>query len=114
MKSISDAGVEIHPAVDGAVRRLAEATKAEAIVLFGSRARGDARPESDWDLCIVLPDDIEPGKFNPGSLWSLCLAGDEAVQVYPIRRSVFEEKRHERNSVSHDVYQDGVILYGNI
>jgi predicted nucleotidyltransferase len=27
----------------------------EAILLFGSRARGDARPGSDWDLCVSAP-----------------------------------------------------------
>ena len=27
------------------------------LVLFGSRARGDARPDSDWDLLIVLNKD---------------------------------------------------------
>ena len=26
------------------------------IVLFGSRARGDHKPHSDWDFLIVLPD----------------------------------------------------------
>lgn len=25
------------------------------IVLFGSRARGDARPNSDWDILILIP-----------------------------------------------------------
>ena len=29
-----------------------------AIWLFGSRARGTARPESDWDLLVVLPDSV--------------------------------------------------------
>lgn len=26
--------------------------------LFGSRARGDDRRDSDYDLCILLPDDM--------------------------------------------------------
>ena len=26
----------------------------EKMILFGSQARGDARPDSDWDLLVVL------------------------------------------------------------
>ena len=29
------------------------------IVLFGSRARGNARPESDWDLIVVCKDRVD-------------------------------------------------------
>jgi uncharacterized protein len=28
----------------------------ERIILFGSRARGDARLDSDWDVAVVLRD----------------------------------------------------------
>jgi predicted nucleotidyltransferase len=28
----------------------------QKILLFGSRARGDARPDSDFDILIVVPD----------------------------------------------------------
>ncbi len=35
------------------VRRLVEAVDPDVIVLFGSRARGDSRPDSDLDLLIV-------------------------------------------------------------
>lgn len=28
----------------------------ERIYLFGSRARGDAKPDSDWDVLVVLTD----------------------------------------------------------
>lgn len=35
------------------VRRLVEAVDPDRIVLFGSRARGDARPDSDIDLLII-------------------------------------------------------------
>ena len=35
------------------VRRLVQALDPDRIVLFGSRARGEASPESDIDLLIV-------------------------------------------------------------
>lgn len=41
------------------VRRLVEAIDPDCIILFGSRARGDARPDSDVDL-LVIKDSNEP------------------------------------------------------
>jgi predicted nucleotidyltransferase len=32
--------------------------RVEKIILFGSRARGEARAESDWDFLVVLNDDL--------------------------------------------------------
>ena len=28
------------------------------IILYGSRARGDAEPDSDWDLLVLLDGDV--------------------------------------------------------
>jgi uncharacterized protein len=39
--------------------RVRELEPGARIWAFGSRARGDAHPESDLDLCIVLPDPTE-------------------------------------------------------
>lgn len=56
--------------------RLIEAikTKAEEILpkgsrvsLYGSRARGDARPDSDWDLHILIPGEEK----LPLKIWDL-------------------------------------------
>jgi predicted nucleotidyltransferase len=35
------------------VRTIAQAADVEQVILFGSRARGDARPDSDVDLLVV-------------------------------------------------------------
>jgi len=46
---------ELNRALDRMVRRLVRRFKPEQIILFGSQARGDAGPDSDIDLLIVLP-----------------------------------------------------------
>jgi predicted nucleotidyltransferase len=48
------------PALAEAVRRLVEAYQPECVYLFGSVARGDAGPDSDYDLLVVVPDDAPP------------------------------------------------------
>ncbi|MGQ9688336.1 MAG: nucleotidyltransferase domain-containing protein [Desulfobaccales bacterium] len=42
------------------VRRLREAFQPERIYLFGSKARGESGPDSDYDLLIVVPDEASP------------------------------------------------------
>jgi predicted nucleotidyltransferase len=39
-------------------RRIAEAIRAERVILFGSHARGEAREDSDVDLLIVAPSSL--------------------------------------------------------
>ena len=39
--------------LDEIVRRIVAAIDPDKIILFGSRARGDARPDSDYDLLVV-------------------------------------------------------------
>ncbi|MGH7054757.1 MAG: nucleotidyltransferase family protein [Stellaceae bacterium] len=36
-------------------------SRIERVMLFGSRARGDARPDSDYDIAVFIKD--------PGELW---------------------------------------------
>ena len=37
------------------VTRIRTVSRPERIILFGSRARGTDRPESDYDLLVILP-----------------------------------------------------------
>lgn len=93
---------------------LARHTGAEAVVLFGSRARGDASRSSDWDLCVILPDDVLPGRYNAVDLWREVSEFDLPVQIYPIRRSVFISRASDVNSVSHDILRDGQSIVGSL
>jgi uncharacterized protein len=46
---------QYHPDLEVAVRRLVDFFQPERIYLFGSRARGDAREDSDYDVLVVVP-----------------------------------------------------------
>ncbi len=68
-------------------KRLIEALKDKAaeilpkgsrLVLYGSRARGDARPDSDWDLHVLIPGPEKlPLKENDKYAWPLEQVGWE-------------------------------------
>jgi len=55
------------------VRRIVQAAQPDKIILFGSRARGDARPDSDIDI-LVIKKSAEPGYRHDAALY-LALAG---------------------------------------
>jgi predicted nucleotidyltransferase len=48
------------PTLAEIVRRLVAAYQPERIYLFGSVARGEAGPDSDYDLLVIVPDDAAP------------------------------------------------------
>jgi predicted nucleotidyltransferase len=56
-----DAGLnDLDSARAATLRRIVTALRAwnpERIILFGSHARGDAGPDSDLDILVVLPDE---------------------------------------------------------
>jgi predicted nucleotidyltransferase len=39
------------------VRRIVDTVQPEKVILFGSQARGDARPNSDFDLLVIKQSD---------------------------------------------------------
>ena len=53
------------PAIDDVVQRIAAQFHPQKIILFGSYARGNPRPESDVDLLVVMKT---PGKGKRMSL----------------------------------------------
>jgi predicted nucleotidyltransferase len=53
------------------VRRILAVGAPYKIVLFGSRARGEARADSDLDLLIIEASDLRRYKRSPRYLWAL-------------------------------------------
>jgi uncharacterized protein len=96
------------------VTALRQAVPVEEIWLFGSCARGVAKPDGDLDLLLVLADGH--GLARP------TLACYRAIRrlhtgiptdVLAISRSRWEREKAEAFGLFGDVCRDGVKLYGN-
>lgn len=91
-----------------------EGARVRRIILFGSRARGDARPDSDFDLLVVLHG-VTPEEVGL-SRRSLCKAlGDVGVPVEPwvMTEVEFEETKGVIGGLAYPASREGVVLYEN-
>jgi predicted nucleotidyltransferase len=93
------------------VSRLVAAFNPEAIYLYGSRARGDAREDSDYDLLMVVSASDLP-RYRRDQVAFRALYGVGAPkEVIVLTREEFEAKRTVICSLAATVLREGLLLY---
>jgi predicted nucleotidyltransferase len=103
--------ITIHPMLNSFREALAElyGPDLDRVVLFGSRARGDAREDSDYDVAVFLK--------NSGDLWAewdrladlrvrFLDAGGPFIEAIPFRVSDYAM----RTPLMHEIRKDGLTL----
>src|SRR5262245_19029037 len=61
----------IPPSLQPLMSRIETAYRPLEVWLFGSRARGEATSQSDWDLLVVLADDAADELLDPMYGWTV-------------------------------------------
>jgi predicted nucleotidyltransferase len=79
--------------------------------LFGSRARGTATPQSDWDLLVVVPDDLAPALEDPLVPWRLTRQARARADVIPCGERDFKAAAEVPNLLSYEAKHHGILLY---
>lgn len=82
----------------------------EQVWLFGSRARGEAGPWSDWDLFVVVPDDTPDEQLDLLFLWRLTRGSGVPVDVVACRASEFRDACDTVNTLSYVIATEGVRI----
>ena len=90
-----------------AVKTVETCPGVEAVVLFGSRARGTARPKSDWDVAVLSRADsaVEQDACR-------LLGEHERVNAIVLRPEAIEENRDQASRIEAAIARQGRLLAG--
>jgi predicted nucleotidyltransferase len=100
----------------GMAAEIRQLVPAAEVRLFGSRARGEARPDSDVDLLITAPDAwlATRDRFALlGDLWGAVAQPDLSVDLVLHSNSEAARRAQEPGSLVHQAIQEGVLLNGH-
>ena len=104
-------GTHAEPVLAETVQRLVDTFRPEQIYLFGSRARGDAQTDSDYDIMVVVPaSDLPP--HHRAQLAHRVLGGMRvAADILVWTRQEFDHFRPVPGSLAATILREGRLLY---
>jgi len=99
--------------IDKIIKLILQVIVPDKIILFGSQARGEARPDSDYDILVVLlsnENELQVGKKIYRNMVNL----NEPVGVDIIVKSPegLERSKNLFVSVVKEALQEGIVVYG--
>ena len=100
--------------LDDMVKAIVDEVAPEQIILFGSRARGDATADSDIDLVVVEAQPFEAGRDRRTEamrLWRVLAAFDAPADLLVYSRDEVAYWRDSRNHVLARALREGKVLY---
>lgn len=82
---------------------------AERIILFGSRAKGTEREQSDIDICIVAQT---PNKRRLAALLSAEIECELPIDILVYTPDEWDECIKDETSFASKIIKEGMVLYG--
>lgn len=92
------------------MRRIVAAATPERVILFGSHARGEARPDSDLDL-LVVSNSSQPRHLRAAPLYGLLSDIPTPMDIVVYRPDEIEAWRQVPQSFITTVVREGTVLY---
>jgi len=97
-------------AIKEIIKRIIKAVNPDKIILFGSRARGTVKPDSDIDLVVVVSGDIHRRKTAQKIYMSLIGVGCP-VDVIVLKPEDLEKYKNSVGVIVPEILKEGKELY---
>lgn len=89
-----------------------DGTRIQRVLLYGSRARGTATDESDFDLLVIEKDPVAKRK-EMARLRQAVTHQHHLVDIWVMGEQEFEETKHVIGGIAYPAHKYGLVLYEN-
>lgn len=96
--------------IEEVTRRLAVAAPGARVILFGSRARGEERPDSDLDLLVIKGEEVENPRAESARLRRELRGLGVGLDLVVISSGYVEEWGHLEGSLVNEALFEGRVL----
>jgi len=95
------------------VQAIVASVHPDAVILFGSRARGDFRLDSDFDLALIAPDGTARRRLAMKAYESIAAVSGRSigVDIVVLTPRIIAAEREVTGSIARAVTRDGVSVY---
>ncbi|QDA31978.1 nucleotidyltransferase domain-containing protein [Thermococcus indicus] len=81
----------------------------EEVLLFGSRARGDFRESSDWDVLVIISEEVDRKKYR--ELWySVYRRVDVPLDLVIVSKKAFERYESSPGFIYYYAAREGIKI----
>ena len=91
-------------------QRIVAISDPQQIILFGSQARGDARPDSDLDL-LVVKEEVESPRAEAARIYRALAGLSIPVDIVVARSDYVRRHRDVVGTVVRPALREGRVLY---
>ncbi len=98
-----------NPALQELLERIVDFYDPDDIYIFGSRARGDFRQESDYDLAVIVPDTASQETLGSSYKLKQGLSINADLKIYT--RTGFDKQLHLKASMPSTILREGKLLF---
>jgi predicted nucleotidyltransferase len=96
---------------EGLLQRVVAHMDPVRVFVFGSRAHGEVHQDSDWDLLVVVDDDIPPERIGWRAVHEARRGIDASIDLIPFRESNYRKREKIIGSLPWIVASEGVMVY---
>lgn len=107
----ADSFSDLDPRLAEVVRRLVDAYRPETIYLFGSAARGEIGPDSDYDLLVIVESSAPEERRRSRLAYEVLRGTGTAVDVLVWTKQRFLGRLSLKASLAATIAREGRLLY---